>query len=242
MKLYVVGIGCGSRNGLTIEAEKVIRECDIIVGYTVYIEQIKRFFPDKECLSTGMKQETERVELALRLAGEGQNIALVCSGDSQIYGMAGLAIELSEKYPEVDIEVVSGVTAAISGGAVLGSPMTHDFAVISLSDLLTPMEKIVKRLRCAAEGDFAIALYNPSSKKRADYLQKACDILLEYRSGDTVCGIVRNIGREGQESRVLTLGELRNTQVDMFTTVFIGNSETKNIGGKMVTPRGYCKV
>lgn len=242
MKLYVVGIGCGSRNGLTIEAEKVIRECDIIVGYTVYIEQIKRFFPDKECLSTGMKQETERVELALRLAGEGQNIALVCSGDSQIYGMAGLAIELSEKYPQVDIEVVSGVTAAISGGAVLGSPMTHDFAVISLSDLLTPMEKIVKRLRCAAEGDFAIALYNPSSKKRADYLQKACDILLEYRSGDTVCGIVRNIGREGQESRVLTLGELRNTQVDMFTTVFIGNSETKNIGGKMVTPRGYRKV
>jgi precorrin-3B C17-methyltransferase len=142
----------------------------------------------------------------------------------------------------VDIEVVSGVTAAISGGAVLGSPMTHDFAVISLSDLLTPMEKIVKRLRCAAEGDFAIALYNPSSKKRADYLQKACDILLEYRSGDTVCGIVRNIGREGQESRVLTLDELRNTQVDMFTTVFIGNSETKNIGGKMVTPRGYRKV
>ena len=242
MKLYVVGIGCGSRNGLTIEAEKVIRECDIIVGYTVYIEQIKLFFPDKECLSTGMKQEAERVELALRLAGEGQNIALVCSGDSQIYGMAGLAIELSEKYPQVDIEVVSGVTAAISGGAVLGSPMTHDFAVISLSDLLTPMEKIVKRLRCAAEGDFAIALYNPSSKKRADYLQKACDILLEYRSGDTVCGIVRNIGREGQESRVLTLGELRNTQVDMFTTVFIGNSETKNIGGKMVTPRGYRKV
>ena len=242
MKLYVVGIGCGSRDGLTLEADKVLQECDIIVGYTVYIEQIKSFYPDKECLSTGMRHETERVELALRLAGEGQNVALVCSGDSQIYGMAGLAMELSEKYTQVDIDVVAGVTAAISGGAVLGSPMTHDFAVISLSDLLTPMEKIVKRLRCAAEGDFVIALYNPSSKKRADHLQKACDILLEYRSSGTVCGIVRNIGRKGQESRVLELGELRDTQVDMFTTVFIGNSETRNIGGKMVTPRGYKNI
>ena len=115
-------------------------------------------------------------------------------------------------------------------------------AVISLSDLLTPMEKIVKRLRCAADGDFVIAIYNPSSKKRADYLMKACDIILEYRPSDTVCGYVRNIGREGQESRVLTLGELRDTQVDMFTTVFIGNSETKITGGKMVTPRGYANV
>ena len=242
MKLYVVGIGCGSRNGLTIEADEVLQKCDIIVGYTVYIEQVKRFYPDKECLSTGMKHEAERVELALRLAGEGQNIALVCSGDSQVYGMAGLAMEMYEKFPNVEVEVVAGVTAAISGGAVLGSPMTHDFAVISLSDLLTPMEKILKRLRCAAEGDFVIALYNPSSKKRADHLQKACDIILEYRSCDTVCGIVKNIGREGQESRTMTLSELRDTQVDMFTTVFIGNSETRIIGGKMVTPRGYRNV
>ena len=242
MKLYVVGIGCGSRNGMTIEADEVLQKCDIIIGYTVYIEQIKRFYPDKECFSTGMRQESERVELALRLAGEGQNIALVCSGDSQVYGMAGLAIEMSVKFPKVEVEVVAGVTAAISGGAVLGSPMTHDFAVISLSDLLTPMEKIEKRLRCAAEGDFAIALYNPSSKKRVDHLQKACDIILEYRSPDTVCGIVRNIGRDGQESRIIKLSELRDTQVDMFTTVFIGNSETRIIGGKMVTPRGYRNV
>ncbi len=242
MKLYVVGIGCGSRNGLTLEAEEVLRNCDIIVGYTIYIEQIKRYYPDKECFSTGMKHETERVELALRLAGEGQNIALVCSGDSQIYGMAGLAMEMSEKFPNVEVEVVAGVTAAISGGAVLGSPMTHDFAVISLSDLLTPMEKIVKRLRCAAEGDFVIALYNPSSKKRVDHLQKACDIMLEYRSPKTVCGIVKNIGRDGQESRIMELSELRDTQVDMFTTVFIGNSETRVINGKMVTPRGYRNV
>ena len=135
----------------------------------------------------------------------------------------GLKALIEKNYPDVEVEVVAGVTAALSGGAVLGSPMTHDLAIISLSDLLTPMEKIVKRLRCAAEGDFVMAIYNPSSKKRADYLRNACDIVLEYRPSDTVCGYVRNIGRDGQESRVLTLDELRNTQVDMFTTVFIGS-------------------
>lgn len=242
MKLYVVGIGCGSRCGLTLEAEQAILKSQLIVGYTVYIQQIREFYPEKECLSTGMRQERQRVEAALEAAAEGRTVSLVCSGDSQLYGMAGLAIELSQKFPTVDVEVVSGVTAALSGGAVLGSPMTHDFAVISLSDLLTPMEKILRRLRCAAEGDFVIALYNPSSQKRGDYLKKACDILLEYRPAATVCGFVRNIGRNGQESRVLTLGELRETQVDMFTTVFIGSSETTVIGGKMVTPRGYGNV
>ena len=242
MKLYVAGIGCGSRDGITLEAEMAVLDSDIVVGYTVYTEQIKRFYPEKECISTGMKQERERVELALENAAGGKKVALVCSGDSQLYGMAGLAIELSVNYPGVDIEVIAGVSAAFSGGAVLGAPMTHDLALISLSDLLTPMEKIIKRLRCAAEGDFVIALYNPSSKKRADYLQKACDIVLGYRSPETVCGIVSNIGREGQQSRVLMLNELRETQVDMFTTVFIGNSETKVINGKMVTPRGYRNV
>ena len=242
MKLYVVGIGCGSRNGMTLEAEQAILKSSLIVGYTVYTDQIKRFYPEKECLSTGMRQEKDRVKLALEKASQGETVSFVCSGDSQLYGMAGLAIEMSAEYPDVEVETVAGVTAALSGGAVLGSPMTHDMAVISLSDLLTPMEKIVKRLRCAADGDFVIAIYNPSSKKRADYLMKACDIILEYRPSDTVCGYVRNIGREGQESRVLTLGELRDTQVDMFTTVFIGNSETKITGGKMVTPRGYANV
>ena len=242
MKLYVVGIGCGSRQGMTLEAQQAVMNSDVVVGYTVYAEQVKSFFPEKECLSTGMRQERDRVALALELAQNGKTVSLVCSGDSQLYGMAGLAYELSADYPDAEIEVVAGVSAAFSGGAVLGSPMTHDLALISLSDLLTPMEKIEKRLRCAAEGDFVIALYNPSSKKRADYLMRACDIILGYRSADTVCGYVRNIGREGQESRVLTLGELRDTAVDMFTTVFIGNSETKVIGGKMVTPRGYRNV
>ena len=239
--LYVVGIGAGSQDGMTIAAHQTIISSELIVGYTKYVELLKEYFPEKEYASTGMKQERERVEYALKEAGS-KNVSLICSGDPQLYGMAGLAYELSENYPDTEIKVISGVTAAFSGGAVLGSPMTHDLALISLSDLLTPMEKIEKRLRCAAEGDFVIALYNPSSKKRSDYLMRACDIILGYRPADTVCGYVRNIGREGQESRVLTLGELRDTAVDMFTTVFIGNSETKVIGGKMVTPRGYRNV
>lgn len=239
--LYIVGTGAGSREGMTLAAERALLESELIVGYTKYTELLKEIFPEKEYASTGMRQEKERVELALCEA-QTRTVALVCSGDPQLYGMAGLAYELAENYPETVIEVVPGVTAAFSGGAVLGSPLTHDFAVISLSDLLTPAEKIRRRLECAAECDMVIVLYNPSSKSRADYLQKACDIVLKHRSGETVCGYVRNIGRDGQESRVLTLSELRDTAVDMFTTVYIGNSETKVIVGKMVTPRGYRNV
>lgn len=242
MKLYIIGFGCGSRDGMTIEAEKAINRSDLVVGYTVYTELLREFFPEKEFFATSMRQEKQRVEYALKQSESGKTVSLICSGDSAVYGMAGLAFELSEKYPNVEIEPVAGVTAALSGGAILGAPLTHDFAVISLSDLLTPLEKIFNRLKCAAEGDFTIALYNPSSKKRADYLEKACKILLEYKAPETVCGYVKNIGRQGQESRVLTLKELEKTQVDMFTTVLIGNSETKNIGGKMVTPRGYENV
>lgn len=236
--LYVVGFGSGSRENMTVEAERVILESDIIVGYTAYTDILKKYFPDKKYYSTGMKQERERVIYALENAGT-QTVSIVCSGDSSVYGMAGLAFELSVNYPDVDIEIVSGVTSALSGGAVLGSPLGHDFAVISLSDLLTPWDKIIKRVEYASYADFVMVLYNPSSKKRGDYLSKACDIMMKYKNPNTVCGIVRNIGRDGQESRILTLSELRNTSVDMFTTVFIGNSETKIINGRMVTPRGY---
>lgn len=239
--LYVVGIGAGSCEGMTIAAQDAIERSELIVGYTKYVELLREHFPEKEYYSTGMKQERERVEFALNEAGN-RTVSLICSGDPQLYGMAGLAYELSVNYPNAEIEVVPGVTAAFSGGAVLGSPLTHDFAVISLSDLLTPAERIRRRLECAAECDMVIVLYNPSSKSRADYLQRACDIVLKHRSGDTVCGYVRNIGREGQESRVMTLSELRETPVDMFTTVYIGSSETKIIAGKMVTPRGYRNV
>lgn len=239
--LYVVGTGAGDRSGMTMAAEQAILSSELIVGYTKYTELMRELFPEKEYASTGMRQERERVELALKEASD-KTVALVCSGDPQLYGMAGLAYELGAAHPDVQIEVVPGVTAAFSGGAVLGSPLTHDFAVISLSDLLTPAEKIRRRLECAAECDMVIVLYNPSSKSRADYLRKACDIVLRHRSGETVCGFVRNIGREGQESRILTLSELRETAADMFTTVYIGSSETKVINGKMVTPRGYRNV
>ena len=203
------------------------------------MDLVKPLFPDKECYTTPMTQELERCRWALDQAAGGRTVALVCSGDAGVYGMAGPLLQLAEQYPNVDVEVVSGITSALSGAAVLGAPLMHDFCVISLSDLLTPWQQIEKRLACAAAGDFVICLYNPSSKKRADYLQKACDILMREKSADTVCGWVRNIGRDGQESKVLTLGELRNEQVDMFTTVFIGSSTTRQIAGRVVTPRGY---
>ena len=236
-----MGFGAGNYEGMTIAAERAISESSLIVGYTVYAELMKKYFPEKRYEVTAMTKERDRVILALERA-QNETVSLICSGDSGIYGMAGLALELAENYPDADIEIVPGVTAAVSGAAVLGAPLTHDFAVISLSDLLTPWEKIEKRIMLAAEADFTVVLYNPSSKKRADYLAKACDIMLRHKSPVTVCGYVKNIGREGEESHILTLSELRDTPVDMFTTVFVGNSETKAIGGKMVTPRGYRNV
>ena len=238
-KVTVVGIGPGEYEQMTVKAAEALKACDVIIGYTVYVNLVKEHFGDKKLLTTPMRREAERCEMAFTEAMQKQSVAMICSGDSGVYGMAGLIYEIGERYPEVEVEVIPGVTAAQSGGAVLGAPLTHDFAVISLSDLLTPWEKIEKRLLCAAEGDFVVALYNPSSMKRKDYLQKACDLMLKYRDGSTVCGIVQNIGREGESSQVMTLTQLRDTQVDMFTTVFIGNSCTKVLNGKMVTPRGY---
>ncbi|MCR4805264.1 MAG: precorrin-3B C(17)-methyltransferase [Clostridia bacterium] len=237
-KLYVIGIGPGGQDFMTLEAMKALRESDLIVGYGVYTDLVMPLFPDKEYLTTPMKQEIERCRMAVDAASEGRTVAMISSGDAGVYGMAGPVLELTEGR-DVDVKVVAGVTAALSGGAVLGAPLTHDFAVISLSDLLTPWETIEKRLKAAGEGDFCIALYNPSSHKRADYLRKACDILLESRSPETICGTVRNIGREGESYSILTLRQLRDTAVDMFTTVFIGNSRTQEIDGRMVTPRGY---
>ena len=238
-KLYVVGIGPGSYENMTVRAQEALKASDILIGYTVYIDLVKEHFPDKVMLTTGMRKEVERCELALEKAAEGKDVAMICSGDAGVYGMSGLIEELAVKYEGVEVETIPGVSAVLSGAAILGAPLMHDFAVISLSDLMTPWEKIEKRLETAAEADFVICLYNPSSHKRHDYLQKACDLVLKHQSPDTVCGIARNIGREGECTEVLTLKELRDTEVDMFSTVFIGNSQTKKIGDKMVTPRGY---
>ena len=241
-KIYVVGIGPGSYEEMTLRAAKALQESHVIVGYTVYVDLVKEHFAGKEFLTTPMKKEVERCEMAFEEAKKGKTVAMICSGDAGVYGMAGLMYQVGADYPEVELEIISGTTAATAGAAVLGAPLIHDFCLISLSDLLTPWEKIEARLLHAAEADFVICLYNPSSKKRHDYLQKACDLMLRHKSPDTVCGLVGNIGREGQHSRVLTLKELRETPVDMFTTVFIGNGQTENIGGKMVTPRGYRNV
>ncbi len=241
-KVYVVGLGPGAGLQMTGAAAVVLETCPVIAGYTVYVDLIKSSYPDKIYLTTPMKQEVKRCQMALETAAQGSDVAMICSGDAGIYGMAGLMYETSIEYPEVEIEIVPGITSANGGAAVLGAPLMHDFAVISLSDLLTPWEKIEKRLKAAAMADFVICLYNPSSKKRHDYLKKACGYILEYKRPETICGIVRNIGREGESHQVLSLKELQSTEVDMFTTVYIGNEETKQINGKMVTPRGYHHV
>ena len=226
---------------LTPAAEAAILQPDVLCGYTVYLRLLGDRYPDKETCATPMRQELERCRWAVDRAAEGKTVAMLCSGDAGVYGMAGPVLEVSAGR-NVEIEVIPGITAALSGAAVLGAPLMHDFCVISLSDLLTPWQTIENRLRGAALADFVIVLYNPRSKKRPDHLRLACDILLETKSPDTVCGWVRNIGREGQTSRVLTLGALGAEELDMFCTVFIGSSATRRIDGRMVTPRGYGAI
>lgn len=237
-KIYVIGLGPGSEELMTGKAVRALKECDCVAGYGLYLGLIEGLIEGKERIETGMTREVERCKAARDAALEGKTVALVSSGDAGVYGMAGPLLEVCEGF-EVEIEVIPGITAACSGGALLGSPLTCDFACISLSDLLTPWEVIERRLRGAAAGDFAIALYNPASKKRTDVLPRACEILLETLPPETVCGMVRQIGREG-ESRVLTtLGALAEQPCDMLTTVFVGNSRTRIVDGWMVSPRGY---
>ena len=241
-KIYVIGIGPGAYDQMTGKAIRAMNESDAIIGYTVYVDLVKEYFPGKEFMTTPMKKEVDRCVLAFEEAKKGKTVSMICSGDAGVYGMAGLMYEVGVNYPETELEIIPGVTAATGGAAVLGAPLIHDFCLISLSDLLTPWEKIEKRLLLASEADFVICLYNPSSKKRHDYLMRACDIMPKHKNADTVCAVAKNIGRDGEEYAIMSLAELRNYSADMFTTVFIGNSMTKNIGGKMVTPRGYKNV
>ena len=252
MKLYVVGIGPGSFENMTVRAVNALKECDVIAGYTVYCDLVRPHFPDKDYISTPMMGEEKRVKMALDKCQEGKNVCLICSGDAGVYGLAGLAVSMAEDLgskelvadegevlDKIQVEIIPGVTAAISGAAILGAPLIHDFCLISLSDRLTPWELIEKRLRLAAEADMTIVLYNPESKSRAGYLRKACDILLEACDGSRVCGVAGEIGREGEYCHVMSLNDLRDYTADMFTTVFIGSSGTRQVGDKMVTPRGY---
>ncbi len=238
-KLIVVGTGPGHWEEVTPRAKQAMEAADLLVGYQVYLDLIKEYFPEKEMYSTPMTKEIERCTYALEEANKGKTVAMLSSGDAGVYGMAGLILELAQDYPAVEVEIIPGITAALSGAALLGAPLMSDFVVMSLSDLLTPWELIEKRLHGAGSGDFPLMIYNPGSKKRVDHLRRACEILLQYRSPDTWCALLRQIGREEETVKLLSLGELRDTKVDMFTTVYIGAPNTKRLGHHLVTPRGY---
>ena len=238
--IYVIGLGPGGEDQMTPRALAALERCDVIIGYKTYIDLIEPLFRGKcELVVSPMRGEVERCEDALRRSREGHTVGLISSGDPGVYGMAGIMLELAG--PDDIIEIVPGVTAACAAAAMLGGPLMHDFVVISLSDLLTPWELIGKRLEAAAMGDFVICLYNPMSRGRPDNLRKACEILLRYKSPGTASGWVRNAGREGAEASLTTLGKLKDAELDMFCTVIIGNHATKELHGRLVTPRGYLE-
>ncbi|MDR0509276.1 MAG: precorrin-3B C(17)-methyltransferase [Candidatus Methanoplasma sp.] len=239
-KLTVVGFGPGSKEDMTFRAADAIEKADIVTGYTTYIDIIREFFPGKTYKSTGMMREVERCRMAVEDAVSGKTVAMVSSGDSGIYGMAGIIFQIAEEMnADIEIDTVPGITAASSAASLLGAPLMHDLALISLSDLMTPLDLIMKRVDCAGISDMVIAFYNPKSKKRTDHLEQAVSILLDHRSGDTPVGIARNIGRADEEVTITTLNGIDYDQIDMFCTVVVGNSQTYVSNGRMITPRGY---
>lgn len=239
-KFYVVGIGPGERDQMTIKAYKTLNDVDVIAGYGTYIDLVKPFFPDKEYLQNGMTGEVKRCEMALEKAKEGKTVAMISSGDPGIYGMSGLVLELAK---DMDIEVITvpGITAAASGASLLGAPLMHDFAVISLSDRLTSWDKIKERIKFASAADFIMVFYNPRSKGRPTLLEEAREIMLKTKDETTPVGLVKNIGREGESVILTTLKDMNIEDVDMFTTVFIGNKQTYLYNNRMITPRGYLE-
>lgn len=239
-KLHVVGFGPGGRDDMTFRAAKTIENADIVTGYTTYVDMMKGIFPDKQFKATGMMREVERCKMAIKDAMAGKDVAMISSGDSGIYGMAGIIYQLADEMDaDIDIDCIPGVTAASSSAAILGAPLMHDVAIISLSDLMTPLDLIMRRVDCAAQSDMIISLYNPKSKGRTEYLNQARNIILHHRDGNTPVGIVRNAGREDETHWITTLEELDDSKVDMFCLVIIGNSQTYVSKGKMITPRGY---
>ncbi|MCT8976622.1 precorrin-3B C(17)-methyltransferase [Clostridium sp. CX1] len=234
-KLYVVGIGPGGLDHMTLKAVKAIEESEVIVGYTKYIEMIKPLVKDKNVVSTGMRGEVERCKQALELSKD-NIVSIVSTGDAGIYGMAGLILEMRT---EEDVEVIPGVTASSAAASRIGAPLMHDNCNISLSDLMTPYDLIKKRVELAAEGDFIISLYNPKSNGRPLYLRECIDIVKKHREGDTPVAVVKNALREGEEVTLFTLDTFDDSIVDMFSIVIIGNSNSFIKGGQFITPRGY---
>jgi precorrin-3B C17-methyltransferase len=240
-RISVVGIGPGALEHMTPKAKREIESADVIVGYATYIKLIQSIIkPEATVVSGRMGREVERARTAVMHAVKNKRVVVISSGDAGVYGMAGVVLEAAALgNAEVPIEIVPGVTAATVAAAKLGAPLVSDFAVISLSDLLTPWSLIEKRLEAAAEADFVIVLYNPQSPGRTEPLTKAHEILLRHRSPETPVGIVRLAGRDGEEAVVMTLKAMVDAEIDMVTTVVVGNSTTRVVNGKMVTSRGY---
>jgi precorrin-3B C17-methyltransferase len=239
--LYVIGMGPGNKDNMTYKAYEALKNADVVVGYKTYIQLVKEILPEvKITEDTGMKKEIERCQKAIDLAMEGKKVALVSSGDAGIYGMAGLVYQLAEgKMDASEIEIIPGVSASSSCASILGAPLMHDFATISLSDLLTEWELIKERLHCAGKGDFVVALYNPKSFGRTTQIEEARDILLQYKPADTVVGIVRDSGRKNESKEITTLKDMCDCEINMTSTVIIGNEMTYAKDNMMITPRGY---
>ena len=238
--IYVVGIGPGNKEYMTLEALETIKKCDIIIGYKTYINLIKDLVSGKYILENGMRQEVDRCTRALDLSSKGHKVALISGGDSGVYAMAGLVYELNSKLDKrEDIRVVQGITSSISAAASLGAPLMHDFCQISLSDLMTDWSLIEKRIELASRADFVICIYNPKSKGRPDHLETAFNIIREYKPATTPVGIVKNAGRSNEEKYIMTLASMDFEICDMSTMIIVGNKETFIDGDIMITPRGF---
>ena len=241
-KIFVVGIGPGGLEEMTPKALRAIESAEVVAGYNTYIRLIEKILGGKKIIGLAMMQEVERSHLAIEEASKGRNVAVISSGDAGVYGMAGLVLEMILNLPEENrpqLEIIAGVSAVNAAAAILGAPLMNDFAIISLSDLMTPWELIKNRVRSAAQGDFVIALYNPKSKRRVSQLAEVQKILLEFRKKNTPVGIVTNAGREGESKIISTLENFLQEEVNMFSLVIIGNSQTFVKAGYMLTPRGY---
>ena len=240
-KIYVAGIGPGNEDDITPAVKKAVSVSDVVVGYNYYFSFIQPFVMEgAECVDSGMRKEWDRAQMAFGYAEQGKTVCVISSGDAGIYGMAPLVWEMKrERGSEIEIEVLPGISAFQKAASLLGAPVGHDFCVISLSDLMTPWEKIEKRIGAAAAADFITAVYNPKSEGRYWQLYRLKEIFLQQRAGDTPVGYVRQAGRPEQEVTVTTLADFDPEQIDMFTVVLLGNSQSYNWEGKMITPRGY---
>ena len=236
-KIYIVGIGPGKKENMTFRAYEAMENSDIIVGYKTYGDLVKEDYPGKEMKSSAMTKEVDRCTEVLELARQGKTVSLISSGDAGVYGMAGIMLEIADE--DIEVEVIPGITATNAAAAIAGAPIMHDYATISLSDLLTDWELIKKRLELAAQGDFVVSIYNPKSRGRVIQIEEAREIMMKYKPKSTPVAIVRNAGREDERYILTTLDEMLNHEIDMLTIVLIGNSNTFVKNGKIITPRGY---